>query len=71
MSVEQEALKSELSTDPAERELLARVRDINGDGLVEYPETFALRLAALLAAMENPLAYLRPREVRLGVRYEF
>ncbi|MEA1996028.1 MAG: TonB-dependent receptor, partial [Gemmatimonadota bacterium] len=61
----------ELSTDPAERFQLAQIRDINGNGLIEYPETFALRLAALLAAMDNPRAYLRPREVRMGLRFDF
>ena len=72
LTVEKEAeVRTELSPDPAERLLLARIRDINGNGLVEYPEIFALRLAALLAAMDNPLAYLRPRELRLGVRFEF
>ncbi|HLA39833.1 MAG TPA: hypothetical protein VJ417_07545, partial [Candidatus Glassbacteria bacterium] len=71
VSVQAEAANSELSSDPAERLALAEIRDINGNGLVEYPETLALRLAALLAAMDNPLAYLRPREVRLGVRFDF
>ncbi|MFH1069367.1 MAG: carboxypeptidase regulatory-like domain-containing protein [Candidatus Glassbacteria bacterium] len=66
-----EAARGELSADPAERLALAEIRDINGNGLVEYPETLALRLAALMAAMDNPLAYLRPREVRLGVRLDF
>ena len=69
--VEQEALNAELSTDPAERQTLAGIRDLNGNGVVEYPETFALRLAAMLAAMDNPLAYLRPREARLGARVDF
>jgi hypothetical protein len=69
--VEDEATNAELSPLPAERLTLARIRDLNGNGLVEYPETFALRLAAMLAAMDNPLAYLSPREVRLGLRVDF
>ncbi|HUU27918.1 MAG TPA: carboxypeptidase-like regulatory domain-containing protein [archaeon] len=71
-TVEQEAeYNTELAEDPLERLQLAQIRDINGNGLVEYPEAFALRLAALLAAMDNPMAYLRPREVRLGFRFDF
>ncbi|MBW1696479.1 MAG: TonB-dependent receptor [Deltaproteobacteria bacterium] len=71
VSVAEEASNTELSPDPAERLALAGIRDLNGNGLVEYPETFALRLAAMLAAMDNPLAYLKPREVRLGLRVDF
>ena len=71
VTVEQQAANTELSQDAEQRLALAQVQDINGNGLVEYPETFSLRLAALLAAMDNPLAYLRPREVRLGVRFDF
>ncbi len=71
VTVEHEAGRAELSTDPAERMLLARIRDINGDGLVEYSESFALRTAALLAAMDNPRSWMRPREVRLGIRLDF
>ncbi|MCE5272768.1 TonB-dependent receptor [bacterium] len=59
------------SSDPAERLTVAQIRDINGDGIVEYPETFALELAGLMAAMEDPTAWLRPREVRFGVRLDF
>lgn len=71
-SVEAEAAANQgFSSDPAERLLVARIRDLNGDGLVEYPETFALELAGLLAAMDDPTAYLRPREVRFGVRVDF
>lgn len=71
VTVAREAERSELSPNPAERMILARIRDINGDGLVEYTETFALRTAALLAAMDNPRSYMRPREVRLGIRLDF
>ena len=71
VTVEQEAQRSELSGDPAERLLLAQIRDINGDGMVDYTESFALQTAALLAAMDNPRAWLRPREIRLGVRLDF
>jgi len=70
-AVADEALNAELSTVAQERLALAQVRDINGNGLVEYPETFALRLAAMMAAMDNPLAYLSPRQVRLGLRLDF
>ncbi|MEA2062171.1 MAG: TonB-dependent receptor [Gemmatimonadota bacterium] len=65
------AAGAEFSGDPAERLLVASIRDIDGDGLVEYPEEFALRLAAMLAAMDNPRAYGRPREVRIGVRFSY
>lgn len=65
------AANPEFSTDPAERLLVASIRDINGDGIVDYPETFALQLAGLLAAMDDPTAYLRPREVRFGLRLDF
>jgi carboxypeptidase family protein len=71
VTVAQEAQRAELSLDPAERMALAQIRDIDGDGLVEYSETFALRTAALLAAMDNPRSYMRPREIRLGVRLDF
>jgi len=70
-TIEEEAAATEFSQDPAERLLVAGIRDLDGDGLVEYPETFALGLAGLLAAMDNPRAYGRPREVRLGVRFSF
>jgi len=70
-TIEQEAEGTRFSDDPAQRLLIAGIRDLDGDGLVEYPETFALRLAGLLAAMDNPRAYGRPREVRLGVRFSF
>ncbi len=70
-TIEQEAAGAEFSKDPAERLQVAALRDLDGDGLVEYPETFALRLAGLLAAMDNPRAYGRPREVRLGVKLSF
>ena len=68
---EEASANPEFSSDPAERLLVASIRDINGDGIVEYPETFALQLAGLLAAMDDPTAYLRPREVRFGVRVDF
>ena len=45
VSVEDVATNAELSPNPAERLTLAMIRDLNGNGLVEYPETFALRLA--------------------------
>ncbi|MBW7995560.1 MAG: TonB-dependent receptor plug domain-containing protein [Candidatus Glassbacteria bacterium] len=71
VSVAIEAERAELSPDPAERLILARIRDVDGDGLVEYTETFALSTAALLAAMDSPRSYMRPREIRLGIRLDF
>ena len=71
-TVQEEADQSmEFSDDPAERRMIASVRDLDGDGLVEFPETYALELAALLASMDSPRAYLRPREFRIGLRYNF
>jgi carboxypeptidase-like protein/outer membrane beta-barrel protein/TonB-dependent receptor-like protein len=70
-TVEEEAASTEFSQNPAEALLIAGLRDLDGDGLVEYPETMALSLAGLLAAMDNPTAYGRPREVRIGVKFSF
>ena len=68
-TIEEEAASNEFSQDPAEDLLISGIRDLDGDGLVEYSETMALSLASLLAAMDNPTAYGRPREVRLGIRF--
>lgn len=61
----------EFSSNPAERLIIASVRDLDGDGLVEFPETYALQLAALLASTDNPRAYMQPRQIRIGLRYNY
>lgn len=50
---------------------LVRIQDINGDGFISKNEITALKLANLLASLDNPLAYLRPREIRLGINVDF
>ncbi len=50
---------------------LVKVQDINGDGFISKNEIVALKLANMLAGLDNPMAYLRPLEVRLGVTVDF
>lgn len=50
---------------------LVRVQDLDGDGYISKNEIVALKLANLLASLDNPMAYLRPLEVRLGVSVDF
>jgi outer membrane receptor protein involved in Fe transport len=50
---------------------LVLIQDINGDGYISENEITALKLANLLAGLDNPLAYLRPRQVRLGATVDF
>ncbi|MBN2288508.1 MAG: TonB-dependent receptor [Candidatus Glassbacteria bacterium] len=61
--------KENLPGDDAEN--LVKIQDIDGDGFVTKNEIVALKLASLLAGLDNPLAYLRPREVRFGVNVDF
>ncbi len=50
---------------------LVAIQDINGDGFIAKNEIVALKLASMLAALDNPLAYGRPLEVRLGLSVDF
>ena len=59
----------ELSGDDAEN--LVEIQDINGDGFITKNEITALKLATMLATLDDPRAYLRPREVHLGVKVDF
>jgi len=61
--------KENLPGDDAEN--LVKIQDIDGDGFVSKNEIMALKLANMLAGLDNPLAYLRPRQVRLGVTVDF
>ncbi len=51
--------------------MLVKIQDIDGDGYITKNEIVALKLANLLASLDNPLAYLRPLEIRLGVSVDF
>ncbi|MEA2062889.1 MAG: carboxypeptidase regulatory-like domain-containing protein [Gemmatimonadota bacterium] len=61
--------KDNLTGDDAE--MLVKIQDINGDGFISKNEITALKLASMLAGLDNPLAYLGPRLVRLGVNVDF
>ena len=50
---------------------LVKIQDIDGDGFITKNEIVALKLANLLASLDDPLAYRRPREVRLGINMDF
>jgi hypothetical protein len=50
---------------------LVQIQDINGDGFISKNEIVALKLANLLASLDNPMAYMRPLEVRLGISVDF
>ena len=58
-----------LSGDDAHN--LVKIQDLNGDGFVSKNEITALKLANLLASLDDPRAYLRPFEVRLGISVDF
>ena len=61
--------KENLPGDDADN--LVKIQDIDGDGFVTKNEIVALKLANMLAGLDNPMAYLRPRQVRLGVTVDF
>ncbi|HLA40201.1 MAG TPA: hypothetical protein VJ417_09395, partial [Candidatus Glassbacteria bacterium] len=50
---------------------LVKIQDIDGDGFITKNEIVALKLANLLASLDDPRAYIRPVEVRLGVTVDF
>ncbi|MEA1996522.1 MAG: TonB-dependent receptor, partial [Gemmatimonadota bacterium] len=50
---------------------LVRIQDLDGDGFITKNEVSALRIANMLAALDNPLAYLRPFQARLGLTVDF
>jgi len=50
---------------------LVKIQDINGDGFISKNEIVALKLANMLAGLDNPMAYLRPLEIRLGLTVDF
>lgn len=58
-----------LPGDDAEN--LVLIQDINGDGFVSKNEITALKLANMLAALDDPRAYLRPFQLRLGLNVDF
>lgn len=50
---------------------LVKIQDINGDGFITKNEIVALKMANLLASLDNPLGYLRPLEIRVGMTVDF
>ncbi|MBW7995386.1 MAG: TonB-dependent receptor plug domain-containing protein [Candidatus Glassbacteria bacterium] len=50
---------------------LVQIQDINGDGFVSKNEITALKLANMLAGLDDPRAYLRPFQLRLGINLDF
>jgi hypothetical protein len=58
-----------LPGDDAEN--LVRIQDINGDGFITKNEITALKLANMIASLDDPRAYLRPLEFRLGISVDF
>ncbi len=50
---------------------LVRIQDINGDGFITKNEITALKLANMIASLDDPRAYLRPFELRLGINVDF
>ncbi len=58
-----------LPGDDAEN--LVRIQDINGDGFITKNEITALKLANMIASLDDPRAYLRPFECRLGISVDF
>jgi len=50
---------------------LVKIQDIDGDGFISKNEIVALKLANMLASLDDPRAYMRPIEVRLGITVDF
>lgn len=50
---------------------LVRIQDINGDGFISKNEITALKLANMIASLDDPRAYLRPFQLRLGISVNF
>ena len=50
---------------------LVKIQDINGDGFISKNEITALKLANMLASLDDPRAYLPPIQIRLGINLDF